>query len=53
MKLAKQCDVVLENMSEGATARLGVDYDECPAQQSEDHLCVNQGAGRAERLSRA
>lgn len=27
MKLAKQCDVVLENMSEGATARLGVDYE--------------------------
>ena len=26
MKLAKQCDVVLENMSEGATARLGVNY---------------------------
>lgn len=27
MSLAKQCDVVIENMSEGATARLGVDYE--------------------------
>jgi crotonobetainyl-CoA:carnitine CoA-transferase CaiB-like acyl-CoA transferase len=26
-ELAKQSDVLLENMSEGATARLGVDYD--------------------------
>jgi len=27
MKLAKECDVLIENASEGATARLGVDYD--------------------------
>jgi crotonobetainyl-CoA:carnitine CoA-transferase CaiB-like acyl-CoA transferase len=27
MQLAKECDVVIENMSEGATARLGVDYE--------------------------
>ncbi|RKJ96724.1 CaiB/BaiF CoA transferase family protein [Alicycliphilus denitrificans] len=27
MRLAKECDVVIENMSEGATARLGVDYE--------------------------
>jgi formyl-CoA transferase len=27
LRLAKECDVVLENMSEGATARLKVDYD--------------------------
>lgn len=26
MQLAKECDVVIENASEGATARLGVDY---------------------------
>jgi formyl-CoA transferase len=27
MRLAKECDVVIENASEGATARLGVDYE--------------------------
>ncbi|QBQ98779.1 CaiB/BaiF CoA transferase family protein [Paraburkholderia pallida] len=27
MELAKECDVVIENASEGATARLGVDYE--------------------------
>ncbi|QYY33941.1 CoA transferase (plasmid) [Cupriavidus pinatubonensis] len=27
MELAKACDVVIENASEGATARLGVDYE--------------------------
>ncbi|HSW18987.1 MAG TPA: CaiB/BaiF CoA-transferase family protein [Ramlibacter sp.] len=27
MQLAKECDVVIENASEGATARLGVDYE--------------------------
>jgi crotonobetainyl-CoA:carnitine CoA-transferase CaiB-like acyl-CoA transferase len=27
MKLAEQCDVLIENLSEGATARLGVDYE--------------------------
>lgn len=27
MELARECDVVIENASEGATARLGVDYD--------------------------
>ena len=26
MALAKECDVLVENMSEGATARLGIDY---------------------------
>ncbi|WP_168788512.1 CaiB/BaiF CoA transferase family protein [Paraburkholderia aromaticivorans] len=26
MKLAEQCDVLIENVSEGATARLGIDY---------------------------
>lgn len=28
MQLAKECDVLVENMSEGATARLGIDYAE-------------------------
>ncbi|NML97095.1 CoA transferase [Paraburkholderia sp. RP-4-7] len=28
MKLAEQCDVLIENVSEGATARLGIDYDQ-------------------------
>lgn len=28
MQLVKECDVLVENMSEGATARLKVDYDE-------------------------
>ncbi len=27
MELARECDVVIENASEGATARLGVDYE--------------------------
>lgn len=27
MQLARECDVVIENASEGATARLGVDYE--------------------------
>ena len=27
MQLAKECDVLIENTSEGATARLGVDYE--------------------------
>ncbi|MFF7055116.1 CaiB/BaiF CoA transferase family protein [Achromobacter spanius] len=27
MALAKECDVLIENMSEGSTARLGVDYE--------------------------
>ena len=27
MELAKECDVLIENMSEGATAKLGVDYE--------------------------
>lgn len=27
MRLAKECDVLIENASEGATARLGVDYE--------------------------
>jgi crotonobetainyl-CoA:carnitine CoA-transferase CaiB-like acyl-CoA transferase len=27
MRLAKECDVVLENMSEGVTERLGIDYE--------------------------
>ena len=27
MQLAKECDVLIENMSEGATAKLGVDYE--------------------------
>lgn len=27
MSLAKECDVVIENMSEGSTTRLGVDYE--------------------------
>ncbi|MFT3814879.1 MAG: CaiB/BaiF CoA-transferase family protein [Acidovorax sp.] len=27
MQLAKECDVLIENASEGATARLGVDYE--------------------------
>lgn len=31
LDLAKQCDVVIENMSEGATARLGVAYSDLAA----------------------
>ncbi|MFY2834640.1 CaiB/BaiF CoA transferase family protein [Achromobacter xylosoxidans] len=27
LQLARECDVIIENASEGATARLGVDYD--------------------------
>ncbi len=28
MRLASQCDILVENMSEGTTVKLGVDYDE-------------------------
>ncbi|MBC8635998.1 CoA transferase [Caballeronia sp. EK] len=30
MELVKECDVVIENASEGVTARLGVDYESVP-----------------------
>ena len=42
-RLLRESDVFIENLSEGASERLGVDYARVRENQRSHHLCVDQG----------